>query len=109
MIYKTIVLVFLFCLTATAQAYGPLRCQGKIINPGDSTEEVLDLCGAPKRRIIEQTPVRVRTLSGFSRLIGVTATEFWVYDRGYGRFPAMLKFQDGKLRRIDYGPRRSGN
>ncbi len=70
--------------------------------------QVLAKCGSPKTRIIEEVPVRARVASGFSRFIGFTTTEQWVYDRGWGRFPAVLKFHDDKLRRIDYLPYRSG-
>ncbi len=70
--------------------------------------QVLAMCGPPKTLIIEEVPVRARVASGFSRFIGITLTEQWVYDRGWGRFPAVLKFQDGKLRRIEYLPYRSG-
>jgi len=85
-----------------------LRCQGKIIDPGATMAQILTMCGSPKTRIIEEVPVRARVASGFSRFIGFTTTEQWVYDRGWGRFPAVLNFHDGKLRRIEYLPYRSG-
>ncbi len=59
--------------------------------------QVLAMCGSPITRIIEEVPVRTRVASGFSRFIGFTTTEQWVYDRGWGKFPAVLWFQDGKL------------
>ncbi len=70
--------------------------------------QVLAICGSPKSRIVEEVPVRARLASGFSRFIGITTTEQWVYDRGWGKFPAVLKFDDGKLRRIEYLRYRSG-
>jgi len=70
--------------------------------------QVLAMCGSPKTRFIEEVPVRARVASGFSRFIGITLTEQWVYDRGWGKFPAVLWFQDGKLKRIEYLPYRSG-
>ncbi len=70
--------------------------------------QVLTMCGSPKIRIIEEVPVRARVASGFSRFIGITLTEQWVYDRGWGKFPAVLWFQDGKVQRIEYLPYRSG-
>jgi len=85
-----------------------LRCQGKIIDPGATMAQILTMCGSPKTRIIEEVPVRARVASGFSRFVGFTTTEQWVYDRGWGRFPAVLNFHDGKLRRIEYLPYRSG-
>jgi len=98
----------MLCYCGAADAYGPLRCQGKIIKPRAAIAQVLMLCGSPKIRIIEEVPVRARVASGFSRFIGFTTTEQWVYDRGWGRFPAVLRFQDGRLKRIEYLPYRSG-
>ena len=70
--------------------------------------QVQALCGSPISREVEEFPVRARTTRGFSRFIGIATTEQWVYDRGWGRFPAVLHFHDGKLRRIGYLPYRSG-
>ena len=108
MIYRLTILTLLLCYCGAADAYGSLRCQGKIIDPGATMAQVLAMCGAPKTRIIEEVPVRARVASGFSRFIGFNTTEQWVYDRGWGRFPAVLWFQDGKVQRIEYLPYRSG-
>jgi len=98
----------MLCYCGAADAYGSLRCQGKIIDPGATMAQVLTMCGSPKTRIIEEVPVRTRVASGFSRFIGITLTEQWVYDRGWGKFPAVLWFQDGNVQRIEYLPYRSG-
>ena len=108
MIYSLTVFAIMLCYCTVADAYGPLRCQGRIIDPGVTMAQVLAMCGSPITRIIEEVPVRTRVASGFSRFIGFTTTEQWVYDRGWGRFPAVLWFQDGKLKRIEYLPYRSG-
>lgn len=94
-----------FC--GAADAYGSLRCQGRIIDRGATMAQILALCGPPETRIIEEVPVRARTAAGFSRFIGIAQTEYWEYDRGWGRFPAVLWFQDGKVKRIEYLPYRS--
>jgi len=107
-IYRLTVLALMLCYCGAANAYGSLRCQGKIIDPGVTMAQVIAMCGSPIPPIIEEVPVRTRVASGFSRFIGFTTTEQWVYDRGWGRFPAILKFHDGKLRRIEYLPYRSG-
>lgn len=70
--------------------------------------QVFEMCGSPKARIVEQVPVRTGTISGFSRLTGIIIAEQWIYDRGWGKFPAVLWFQDGKVQRIEYLPYRSG-
>ncbi len=70
--------------------------------------KILALCGPPKARIVEEIPVRHRVVTGFSRFSGITLDEQWEYDRGWGKFPAILRFQDGKLKRIEYLRLRSG-
>jgi hypothetical protein len=44
---------------------------------------------------------------GGSRIVGLTLSEQWIYERGWGRFPAVLIFLDGTLKRIDFLPHRS--
>jgi hypothetical protein len=107
--YAITLLAMLFASTADADPYGSLRCSGRIIDVGDSTAEVVSLCGEPSTRVSSQVPVRAGVMSGFTRFVGFSATEQWVYDRGWGKFPAVLHFDNGELRRIDYLPRRSGD
>ena len=101
--------ISLLLLATTANADGLLRCKGRLIKPGVNVGYVLEKCGTPRYGIIETGPARSRLVTGFSRLSGTFVSEQWIYDRGYGRFPAVLKFVDGTLRRIDYLPERSGH
>lgn len=108
--YKTIVLAVLLSLlyAGDADAYGTLRCKGRIIDVGASVAKVISLCGEPSRRLVTQVPVRTATLAGFTRFAGFATSEQWIYDRGWGKFPAVLYFDEGVIQRIDYLPRRSG-
>lgn len=92
----------------SAEAYGSLRCKGKIIDEGMSMHKVLSLCGEPKSRRSEAAPVRHRNAIGFSSFSGVSSTQVWEYDRGWGKFPVVLRFEDETLKRVEYGSRRSG-
>ena len=109
MAYRLTFLAILLCYCGAAAAHGPLRCKGKIIDTGATVAEVLALCGSPETRIVQEVPIRAGVASGFSRLIGLTTTEQWIYDRGWGRFPAVLTIDNGKIQRIDYLPYRSGD
>ncbi len=91
-----------------ADAYGTLRCKGRIIDVGASVAKVMSLCGEPSTRLVTQVPVRTATLNGFTRFAGFATSEQWIYDRGWGKFPAVLFFDEGHVQRIDYLPRRSG-
>ena len=102
-----LVIVLALCCWTTADAAGYLRCRGKLIRPGVSAAYILALCGPPERQLIQQVPARSRTVTGFSRLTGIAVSEQWIYDRGWGKFPALLEFYDGKLRRIELLPHRS--
>lgn len=106
---RLIVLSLLILYCGSAEAYGSLRCKGKFIDPGATTAQVLALCGPPQNRVVDEVPVRSRMITGFSRITGVTVTERWIYDRGWGKFPALLTFQDGTLKRVDYLSYRSGS
>jgi hypothetical protein len=68
---------------------------------------VLSECGAPENQVIQESLARNGTLTGASRLVGIALSEQWIYDRGWGRYPAVLVFLDGTLRRIDFLPHRS--
>ncbi len=102
-----LVVVLAMCCWTTADAAGYLRCHGKLIRPGVSAAYILAICGPPERQLIQQVPARSRTVTGFSRLTGIAVSEQWIYDRGKGRFPAVLEFHEGKLRRIELLPHRS--
>ncbi len=106
--YKTIAIAMLILYAGTADAYGSLRCKGRLIDVGATVAEVVSLCGEPAGRTISAVPVRAGGLSGFSRLTGITSTEQWVYDRGWGKFPIVLFFDEGKIIRIEHLPHRSG-
>jgi hypothetical protein len=51
--------------------------------------------------MIESIPVRVRRANGSSGIVGVTQIEHWTYDRGAGQFPALLMFEEGKLKSVE--------
>lgn len=105
--YPLLTLALTFLLCRAAEAAGPFRCEGKLIEPGVPAVYVLAKCGMPQYGLISETPVRTRTAAGFSRLSGFMVSDQWIYDRGPGRFPAVLIFRDGRLRRIEYVPERS--
>ncbi len=105
--YRLTVTAILLCYCGAADAYGSLRCKGKIIDSGAAKATVLALCGAPDFQVAQQSPVRASSRLGGMRFIGVSVEEQWVYDRGFGKFPAVLSFFDGRIQQVDYLPFRS--
>jgi hypothetical protein len=78
-----------------------------MIRVGDPAAFVLSQCGAPQNQVIQESLARTGTVLGTSRLTGIALAEQWVYERGWGRFPAVLVFLDGTVRRIDFLRHRS--
>jgi hypothetical protein len=103
-------LLLLACLalayTSAANADSTLRCKGRIIKVGVPAAYVLSECGEPQNQVFQESVGRAATVGGSSRVF-LALSEQWVYDRGWGRFPAVLVFLDGTLRRIDFIPVRS--
>jgi hypothetical protein len=104
-------LLVLACLaliyTSAANAEPSLRCNGRIIRVGVPAGYILSQCGPPATQTMQETTARAGTVFGSSRIVGLTSSEQWIYERGWGRFPAVLFFLDGTLRRIEYLPHRS--
>src|SRR5262245_64326157 len=98
-------LLLLACLaffyTSAVNAAPTLRCNGRIIRVGVPAAYILSECGNPDNLVLQETTARAGTVSGQSRVIGLTLSEQWVYDRGWGRFHAVLMLLDGTLRSID--------
>jgi hypothetical protein len=93
--------------TSAVSAAPSLRCNGRIIRVGVPAAYVLSECGAPENQVIQESLGRAGTISGSSRLVGIALSEQWIYNRGWGRFPAVLVFLDGTLKRIDFLPHRA--
>ena len=93
--------------TSVAGAEPSLRCNGRLMRVGVPAGYILSQCGPPANQTIQETTARAGTVFGSSRIVGLTLSEQWIYERGWGRFPAVLFFLDGTLRRIEYLPHRS--
>jgi hypothetical protein len=79
-----------------------MRCDRVLIRVGMIAAEVAAKCGEPKSKRVEEIPVRARNALGAVNVVGVAKIETWLYDRGYGQFPAELKFEEGKLKSVEY-------
>lgn len=78
------------------------RCPstGRIIHKGDSLGEVLSNCGEPQ--FSAQPSVIIRRINEVES--AAIQVEEWTYDFGPNRFIQLLRFEGGRLRRIDRGP-----
>ncbi len=73
-----------------------LRCGSQIVKIGMTMDEILQACGEPNTRKIEEIPVR----SG-NRVTGTTEIQTWVFERPGGK-PASLVFDQESLVSIKY-------
>lgn len=78
-----------------------MRCQGGVVQRGDSEAQVLARCGEPDHETVYQRELRRQDGYG----IRVIDVKTWTYRRGYGRFALLLTFEGGLMTRIDRGPR----
>lgn len=107
---RAIQIIFL-ALAGAAVAIGPrafadddmLRCGSKLVSPGVDIEYVLSQCGEPTSRVKETIPQLGRRQNGTTFETGTLINiERWTYDRGSSSFPAVLKFEEGKLVSIEF-------
>jgi hypothetical protein len=83
-----------------------LRCGGLLVTVGMVAPQVLARCGEPQSKQVEDVPIHVRGRNGAVSSVGVTRVERWTYDRRDGTFPALLTFEEGKLKSLELITRR---
>ncbi len=79
---------------SAAQADGDFRCGSKIITTGMTQSEVLDACGEPATKDVEDVDVR----SG-NQVVGRTAVWRWTYE--YSGTKRVLVFDQDTLKSIE--------
>jgi hypothetical protein len=90
---RYIAFLLLACYAGTGLAANDtMRCGGKIIKVGMTTEDVLKYCGQPTSKEVEEHAVR----SG-NRVTGTTQLNRWIYSRGSTGKPVAFEFDGEKL------------
>lgn len=89
-----------------AEARKMFRCNGSIIDTGLTIPEVIAKCGEPDSREVTSVPIRARNPKGATYVVGTATIEHWIYRRRAGEFPALLTFDMGRLRDIEFLDRR---
>ncbi len=79
-----------------------LRCGSSLISVGAVAEYVLEKCGAPDSRTEVSEPIMARRRDGSAYQVGTTRQEIWRYQRAPGKFPAVLTFEDGVLKKLEF-------
>jgi hypothetical protein len=102
---KTRLLVSTLLLTlgfASAAHADTLRCGSKLIQVGANQGYVTEHCGVPESKETFSEPVYVRRIDGTTYQSGETSRDVWRYKRGHGKFPAVLTFEMGVLKKIEF-------
>ena len=100
--------VFGWCLLAHSET---LRCNGHIVETGDSRLSVRYHCGEPLLQ--DSYCASVYYAPGFQRVpepfasavVPCLVVDEWLYDRGPGNLAATVRFRTGVVLSITYGPR----
>jgi hypothetical protein len=79
-----------------------LRCGSSLISEGASEGYVTDKCGTPDSKQEITEPVMARGLNGNTYQVGTTTKQIWRYKRSPGSFPAILTFEGGVLKKLEF-------
>jgi hypothetical protein len=79
-----------------------LRCGSSLIKEGDTQGYVQDKCGEPESKQTYTEPVYARRDNGTSYEVGTTSKDVWRYKRSNGSFPAVLTFEKGVLKKLEF-------
>jgi len=98
--FTRIVLSLAACLlVAPPAAAETFRCGQWIASPDMSVEELLEKCGAPTSKTVEEIDVYGPAVSGAGRVKRGTSTiEKWTYDRGSQASAMLVTIEDGKIK-----------
>ena len=88
---------FLFMTTpATAETF---RCGQWIASPDMTIEELLEKCGEPTQKTVEEIDVYGPGVSGAGRVKrGTSTVEKWTYDRGSQAAAMVVTIVDGEIK-----------
>ncbi|KAF1069999.1 MAG: hypothetical protein GAK45_00939 [Pseudomonas citronellolis] len=88
----------LFTLCPLAQA-DSMRCGSHLISEGQTVDDVINVCGAPAQREVQE-PTKGHIGSGGQRIDAGHEIQNWTYPPQNGAYQT-LKFIDGKLIKIE--------
>lgn len=78
------------------------RCGSHIASPDMSVEELLEKCGEPAKKSVEQVEVRGPNASGAGNVKrGTVTVERWTYDRGSQAAAMVVTIEDGRIKSME--------
>jgi len=79
-----------------------LRCGSALVKEGDTQGYVQEKCGEPQSKQTYTEPVMARHVDGTAYEVGTTSKDVWRYQRSNGSFPAVLTFEKGVLKKLEF-------
>jgi uncharacterized protein DUF2845 len=99
---NALLLPLAFLILASVAQADTLRCKSSLISEGASEGFVVEKCGPPDSKMEVSEPVMARRPDGFTYQVGTTTQQIWRYKRSPGQFPAVLTFEGGVLKKLDF-------
>jgi hypothetical protein len=88
-----------FLFVAAPAAAETFRCGQWIASPDMSVEELLEKCGEPTHKTVEEIDVYGPGVSGSGRVKrGTSIVETWTYDRSSQAAAMVVTIEDGKIK-----------
>ena len=87
-----VLLMVLLLATAPSVASASFRCEGRLVERGSTPYEVYERCG--------DAVWEDRRVEFLREGVPVTVDE-WTYELGDNRFRRLLRFENGRLRRVE--------
>ena len=95
-----VLLVGLGTLAATANAE-TFRCGQRIASPDMSVDELIEACGEPTQRSVENVDVYGHSSSGGRIKTGTSVVEKLTFDRGSQAAAMVVTVVDGRIRSME--------
>jgi hypothetical protein len=99
--------IFLFLATmllVTPADAETFRCGQWIASADMSVEELLEKCGEPSEKTVEEIDIYGPAVSGAGRVKrGTSTVEKWTYERGSQLFAMVVTIVDGEIKGMDRG------
>jgi Protein of unknown function (DUF2845) len=102
---KSVVAIASSLLLSAAAAHAEtFRCGQWIASPDMSVGELLEKCGEPTQKAVEEVEVYGPTVTGGGRVRrGTSVIETWTYDRGSQSFDMIVRIVDGEIESMERG------
>jgi len=103
--FRFLLLVASVALPCAARA-DSFYCGNRIVTEGMSAGAIEERCGKPQRVERVEEPVFARRANGSTYRAGTSVHEIWTYERAQGQFPARLRIENGKAKKVELDTRR---